>query len=130
MPSNEETMRSVLRLALLSLFVLAVSGCSGAPESGPPNMMPNILGALRIADPKERDAALATACREAAEEGSGLAVLMGLPKIEDISRRDESAEECATILQDAGQTEAAVEAAKLLSDEAKREALVAKLKGG
>src|SRR5262245_16039526 len=113
-------MNSSLKLTCLLALFLATGGCRPAAESGPPNMMPSILGALQIPDAKERDAALKTACREAADEGSGPAVLMGVPRIEDSALRDQVAEECAIALGDAGQSEAAAEVARLISDEPKR----------
>jgi hypothetical protein len=122
-----QTMRSVLKLALL-IVVLGLSGGCQPPDPGPPNMMPEILGALKITDAKERDAALATACRESADQGSAPAVLMGIPRIEDPELRDEVAESCAVVLDDGGQTEAAVDVVKLISSEPKRDAVLAKLK--
>ncbi|MGE5193612.1 MAG: hypothetical protein ACM3U2_14045 [Deltaproteobacteria bacterium] len=120
-------MHAILKLASVFLLLLLAGGCQQAEESGPPNMMPNILGALQIRDAKERDAALATACRESADQGSGPTVLMGIPRIEDSGLRDEVAEECAITLGDVGQMEAAVEVARLISDQPKRDELLAKL---
>src|SRR5258708_5523004 len=114
-------MRPILKLAYIFLLLFLAGGCQGGKEPGPPHMMPSILGALQIRDARERDAALATACRESADQGSGPAVLMGIPRIEDISLRDEVAEECAMTLGDVGQTEAAVEVAKLIGDQAIRD---------
>ena len=93
-------------------------------------MMREILGALQIRDGKERDAALATACRESADQGSAPAVLMGISRIDDSSLRDEVAEDCAVILGDGGQPEAAIDVAKLISSESRRDDLLAKLKEG
>jgi len=120
-------MHAFLKFAPVFLVLLSAGGCGHATESGPPNMMPNILGALQIGDARERDSALGTACREAADQGSGPAVLMGVPRIEDSRLRDEVAEECATKLTDMGQTEAAIEVARLISDQSKREQLLARL---
>jgi hypothetical protein len=120
-------MHRLLKLTSVFLLLLLAGGCQQAKESGPPNMMPNILGALQIRDARERDAALATACREAADQGSGPAVLMGVPRIEDSGLRDEVAQECAITLGDVRQMEAAVEVAKLISDQPKRDELLAKL---
>ncbi len=75
-------MSSVVKLVTL-MFVLFTCGACHKADPGPPNMMPQILGALQIRDARERDAALATACRDSAEEGSVPAVLMGIPKIEE-----------------------------------------------
>ena len=119
-------MRSVLKFAPIIVVLVLSVGCQPA-DPGPPNMMPEILGALQIRDDKERDAALATACRESADQGSAPAVLMGIPRIENASLRDEVAEDCAVILGDGGQTEAAVDVAKLISSESKRNPLLAKL---
>src|SRR5690242_14478568 len=80
----EESMRSVLKLAPMIVVLVLSGGCQPA-DPGPPNMMPEILGALTIPDGKERDAALATACRESADQGSAPAVLMGIPRIENAS---------------------------------------------
>jgi len=91
--------------------------------------MPEVLGAMQIPDVKARDAALATACRESADQGSAPAVLMGVPRIEDANLRDEVAADCAVTLDTAGQSEAAVNVANLISTESKRDALLAKLKG-
>ena len=118
-------MRSVLKLSLMIVLLVVLSGCQPA-DPGPPNMMPEILGALQIPDGKERDAALAKACREAADQGSAPAVLMGIPRIENASLRDEVAEECAITLDDGGQTEAAVDVAKLISTASKRDSLLTK----
>jgi hypothetical protein len=117
------------RAIVTSVFLLfvAAGGCREANDPGPPNMMPNILGALQIRDASQRDAALAAACREAAGQGSGPAVLMGIPRIEDGGLRDEAAQECAATLGDLGQTEAAVEVAGLISDQPKRDELLARL---
>ncbi len=52
---------------------------------------------------------------------------MGLPRIENTGLRDEVAEDCAMILDAAGQTEAAVDVAKVILSETKRDALLAKL---
>ena len=120
-------MRPLLKLMLILLLLFWAGGCQGGNDPGPPNMMPSILGALQIRDARERDAALATACRESADQGSGPAVLMGVPRIEDSSLRDEIAEECAITLADGGQTEAAVDVAKLTSNQAKRDNLLARL---
>jgi len=120
-------MHLLLKLTSLFLLLLSAGGCQQAKESGPPNMMPHILGALQIRDATERDAALATACREAADQGSGPAVLMGIQRIEDGSLRDEVAQECAVALGDLGQIKAAVEIARLISDQPKRDELLAKL---
>lgn len=93
-------------------------------------MLHEILGALQIRDAKARDAALATACRESADQGSAPTVLLGIPKIEDVTLRDQVAEECAVTLDESGQTEAAVDAAKLISSEPRRNQLLAKLQAG
>jgi hypothetical protein len=122
----KESMHSVLRILAL-FWVLTISGGCHKPDPAPPNTMRNILGALRISDPTERDSALATACRESADQGVAPSVLMGLPRIENVELRDEVAEYCASSLDDAGQGDAAEEVAKLISDESKRKALLAKL---
>ena len=109
------------------LALLAAGGCSKEKDFGPPNVMPNILGALRIPDARERDAALAAAGRESAEQGSGPAVLMAVPRIEDAGLRDSVAEECALALADAGQAEAAIEVARLITVQKKRDDLLTKL---
>jgi hypothetical protein len=127
--TDEETMRSLLIIAPVILVLSYAGGCQKA-DPGPPNMMPQILGALQIRDGNERDATLATACRESAGQGSAPAVLMGIPRIEDSSLRDEVAAECAGILADDGQTDAAIETAKLISSESKRSELLEKLTGG
>jgi hypothetical protein len=124
---HEKSMRQILKLTSIFLLLFSAGGCQGEKEPGPPNMMPNILGALQIRDARERDAALATACRESADQGSGPAVLMGIPRIEDTSLRDETAEECAITLGDVGQTEAALEVAKLIGIQVKRDDVLAKL---
>lgn len=93
-------------------------------------MLRKVLGALQIRDGRERDTALATACRESADQGSAPAVLMGIPHVEDSSLRDEVAEECAVSLEDGGQTEAAIDVAKLISSEPRRDQLLARLTGG
>ncbi len=122
-------MRSIFKLPPLILAFALCSGCQKA-DPGPPNMMPEILGALQIRDGKERDAALATACRESADQGSAPAVLMGIPRIENVDLRDEVAADCAVRLDDTGQAEAAVEVAKLISSEPKRDELLGKLTPG
>jgi len=127
--NRQKSSRSVLKFAPLIVALVLSSGCQPA-DPGPPNMMPEILGALQIRDVKERDTALATACRESADQGSAPAVLMGIPRIEDLGLRDEVAEECAVTLDDGGQTEAAASVAKLISSESKRAALLARLKAG
>ncbi len=111
------------------LVLLIFSGCQQA-DPGPPNMMHEILGALQIRDGKERDTALATACRESADQGVAPAVLMGIPHIEDWSLRDQVAEECAGALDETGQTDAAVDVAKLISSEPRRDQVLAKLTAG
>ena len=129
-------MRSVMKFARIQLaFLICICAgclCGGCHEAdpGPPNMMREVLGALQIRDGKERDAALATACRESADQGSAPAVLMGIPRIEEGELRDKVAEDCAVILQDSGQPEAATDVAKLITIEAKRNELLAKLKEG
>ena|SRR5579862_2006729 len=129
-PSHpEESTRSIPKTLALFLLLAISAGCQ-KPDPGPPNTMRNILGALQINDPQERDSALATACRESADQGVAPSVLMGLPRIEDVSLRDEVAEYCAGSLDDAGQADAAEEVAKLISDESKRKALLAKLSAG
>jgi hypothetical protein len=120
-------MRPVLKATFVLLLLFSAGACQPAKEPGPPNMMPKILGALQIRDGKERDAALATACRESADQGSGPAVLMGIPRIEDSNLRDEIAERCAVTLLDAGQMEAAVDVANLISNPAKRDDLLTML---
>jgi hypothetical protein len=120
--------KSVLTFALLIAVLVMSAGCQPA-DPGPPNMMPEVLGALQIREGKARDAALATACRESADQGSAPAVLMGIPRIEDASLRDAVAEDCAITLDDAGQAEAAANVANLISSESKRDALLARLKG-
>src|SRR5579863_5709304 len=103
----EESMRSVVKVVATILVLLICGGCQPA-DPGPPNMMHQILGALQIRDGKERDTALATACRESADQGSAPAVLMGIPKIEDVTLRDQVAEECADTLEESGETQAAI----------------------
>lgn len=120
-------MRPILTRAPLLLLFVVVVGCGPRTDPGPPNMMPNVLGALQIADVRERNAALATACRESAENGSGPAVLMGIPRIEDGDLRDALAEECARALSEGGQAEAALEVAKLISAQGRRDELLAEL---
>jgi hypothetical protein len=120
-------MHSLLKVTFLFLLLAAVGGCREASDAGPPNMLPSILGALQIRDASERDAALAAACREAAEQGSGPSVLMGIPRIEESGLHDAVAQECATTLGDLGQTDAAVEVARLISDQPKRDELLARL---
>jgi hypothetical protein len=120
-------MHSLVKITALFLLFAAAGGCRQGSDPGPPNMMPKILGALQIRDARERDAALAAACREAAEQGSGPAVLMGIPRIEESGLHDDIAQECAVTLGDLGQTEAAVEVARLISDQPRRDELLAKL---
>ncbi len=122
-------MNSVIKCVLSFLGLFFCIGCQKA-DPGPPNMMREVVGALQIRDAKERDTALATACRESADEGSAPAVLMGLPHIEDVNLRDDVAEECAGTLEEAGHNEAAVDVAKLISSEARRTKVLASLKGG
>ncbi|HEY2252882.1 MAG TPA: hypothetical protein VGH74_17545 [Planctomycetaceae bacterium] len=122
-------MRWLSKLVAAVLALLIFCGCQQADPS-PPNMLHEILGALQIRDGKERDAALATACRESADQGSAPTVLMGIPKIEDVTLRDQVAEECAVSLDESGQAEAAVDVAKLISDESRRDRLLAKLRAG
>ena len=122
-------MRTLLKITPLVLALLSASSCQRTPEPGPPNMIPTILGALQTPDASARDTALGAACREAADQGAGPAVLMGVPRIEDNQLRDEIAEECALTLGEAGQTDAAVDVAKQISNEVKRDELVARLKG-
>ena len=124
---NTEMTHSFWNHTSLLVLFLAAGGCRPAVESGPPNMMPHLLGALQIQDVKERDVALKMACREAAEEGSGPTVLMGIPHIEDSALRDQVAEECAIALGDTGESEAALEVARLIADESKRNQLLARL---
>jgi hypothetical protein len=119
-------MRSVFKVALSVLALGMSAGCRPA-DPGPPNMMRDILGALQIRDARERDAALAAACRDSADQGSAPAVLMGIPRIENVSLRDEIAGDCAVILGDAGQKEAAVDVAGLISNGSKRDELLARL---
>ena len=126
----EESMRSVLKFASLILILLWTGGCQPATDPGPPNMMRQVLGALQIRDVQERDAALATACRESADQGDAPTVLMGLPRIEDSQLRDQVAADCAGILVDVGQIDAAIDVAKLITNELKRDELLAKLGGG
>ncbi|HEY3966758.1 MAG TPA: hypothetical protein VGM05_19505 [Planctomycetaceae bacterium] len=122
-------MRSELKFAVFVVVLFLCGGCE-QKDPGPPNMMPQILGALQIRDARERDAALAAACRESADQGSAPAVLMGIQRIEDVDLRDEVAADCAISLGDSGQIEAAVEVAKLISSESKRDELLAKLMAG
>jgi hypothetical protein len=123
----EASMRTVLKASPIISALLLFGGCQ-KPDPGPPNTARLIFGALQIRDSQERDAALATACRESAGEGAAPSVLMGIPRIEDSNLRDSVAEECAVILGDDGQTDAAIDVAKLISSESKRDELLAKLK--
>ncbi|MBS0262909.1 MAG: hypothetical protein JSS02_13225 [Planctomycetes bacterium] len=114
---------------LLALLLVLLAGCE-RPEAGPPNMMPEILGALQITDSQERDTALAQACRHAAEQGSAPAVMMGLPRIDNVTLRDTVAADCAEVLNEAGQSAAAEDVARLISDETKRNAALAEVGAG
>ena len=120
-------MRTLVKSTAIFLLLFSAGGCHDAKEPGPPNMLPQLMGALQIRDARERDAALATACREAADQGSGPAVVMGVSRIEESALRDEVAENCALKLGDFGQTEAAVEVARQISDQPKRDEILATL---
>jgi hypothetical protein len=126
--SPRSVVPSVLNFVPMLVVLVLSAGCRPT-DPGPPNMMPEVLGALQIPDVKARDAALAAACRESADQGSAPAVLMGVPRIEDVNLRDDVAADCAVALDSAGQSEAAVNVANLISGESKRDALLAKLKG-
>ena len=120
-------MTSILKFLPFSLLLFLAGGCGPSPESGPPNVMHHVLGALQMQDARERDTALASACREAAEQGSGPVVMMGVPRIDDAALREQVAEECALALGEAGETEAAADIAKLIASEKKRDEVLAKV---
>jgi hypothetical protein len=115
------------RWITFSLLCVAQTSCQKTNSTEQPNTLHLVIGAARIANPKERDAALAEACRESANQGVSQAVLMGVPQINERTLRDAVAEECATTLDAAGQNEAAVEIAKLITDQTKREEMLATL---
>jgi hypothetical protein len=121
-------MRFVEKLCVI-LAAAFIAGCGSAADSGPPNMMNQVLGALQIPDAKERDTALAEVCRDSASQGSAPTVLMALPKIEDVALRDLVAEECAGILGGSGHADAAAEIANLITNEARRDEVLARLDG-
>jgi hypothetical protein len=120
-------MTSILKLFPFFVLLFLAGGCNPPPESGPPNMMHHVLGALQMQDARERDTALASACREAAEQGSGPVVMMGVPRVHDATLREQVAEECALALGEAGEAEAAADVAKLIASEKKRHEVLAKV---
>jgi hypothetical protein len=120
-------MNSVLKLLPLSALLFLAGGCKPPPEPEAPNVLHHVVGALQMQDAKQRDTALADACREAAAQGAGPVVMMGVPRIDDGSLRDQVAEDCALALGEAGETDAAAEAARLISNEQKRNEVLAKL---
>lgn len=117
-------MRQIQFLLFLLSTAIIETGCSKAPDPEQPNSLHLVLGAAQTRNPKERDAALAEACRESSLQGSLPAVTMGIPQIADTKLRDSVAVECANIFFENGKTEEAVSIAELMKDEAKRHELL------
>lgn len=108
-------MHFLFKLAPFVLVVVVSCGCQrGKVDS--PSMMHQVLGALQVRGDKERDAALAAACRECADQGDGQSVLLGIPHIRDKKLRNGVAEECVSKLQSARKAEAAQDVAELITD--------------
>ncbi len=76
---------------MASLFLLV--GC-GRTEPEPVSMMHQVLGALQIPDKRDRNAALATACRDCAAAGDLESVLLGVPRITEKKLHDEVVHDC------------------------------------
>ena len=90
-------------------------------------MMHQVLGALQIPDEDERNSELASVCLQCAIVGDTESILLGIPRIEDETRRDEVGEECVTMLVSSGKKETAMKVIQLISDPSKRNRLTATL---
>lgn len=123
-------MQYSLRWLLTAVTVLITTGCSKAPAPEQPNTLHLVIGAAQTRNPRERDTALAEACRESSAQYSLPAVTMGLPQIMDGTLRDAIAIECANVFFDSGKIEDAIAIAKLIKDTAKREELIATFEEG
>jgi hypothetical protein len=121
---------SFVRRAALVLIPLASLGCQPANPVPSNEGMPEVLGALQVHGVKQRDDALATSCRSAADRGGGPAVLTGLPRIDNQTLRDEVAADCALKLHGRNEREAAAEVARLITNPAARDELLSKLNEG
>lgn len=119
----------VLRF-LLPLFLLATPGCLPGQPAESNEGMQDVLGALQVHGVKQRDEALAGSCRNAADRGFPEAVLLGIPRIENKTLRDEVAADCAQKLHDRQQAEAAGQVAALIANPAARERVRLQLNPG
>ena len=110
-------------------FVMVLFGSGGCQRSEPeaPSMMHQVLGALQIPDKLERDSELASACLQCAIVGDAESVLLGIPRIEDETLRDDVAEDCVPMLVSAAKKEAAKKVVELITDPAKRDELAGTL---
>lgn len=94
-------MRHMVKIASSVAVPLLLFGC-GRNEPEPVSMMHQVLGALQIPGKTDRDAALASACRDSAAAGDLESVVLGLPKIADKKLHDEVVRDCVQKFVDAG----------------------------
>jgi len=126
--SEEESMRHSFMLVPLALVSFVAVGCQRS-EPVAQSMMHQVLGALQIPSRTERDPALATACRECAIAGDAESVLLGIPRIEDQTLRDEVLQDCVAMFVAANKTEVARKLVELITDPATRDAALRTLPG-
>ena len=119
-------MCALFRFARCLAIFAVLEGCQ-RNESAVASMMHQVLGALQIPDEDERNSELASVCLQCAIVGDTESILLGIPRIEDETRRDEVGEECVTMLVSSGKKETAMKVIQLISDPSKRNRLTATL---
>lgn len=124
-------MRGFLTTIVCAIMISSLFGCGSQQSSKPdvPNLLPHIMAALKTPGKKERDQAVAVACREAADEKAWPAVMAGVQHIEDKTLRDQVADECAHKLKELGKTDGAQEVAKLILDASRKDTVLKDLRG-
>jgi hypothetical protein len=119
-------MKTTFAMAFAGALLAMLVGCKSKPISAA-DAMARVDAAIQINNPTDRDTALGTACRSAAEAGADDAVLKGVNKIGNPSTRDEVEEDCAIKLRDAGKRAAAGNVARLIGNPSDRDNVLKKL---
>ena len=127
----------ILALAgLLAAVALVTTGCVhherhvSRPPTEPTSLAMRLDAARGIAFMNQRDEALGSVARDAAQAGDVAITKEALQGMTFMLRRDAAAEDCALKLSEAGHGPAAVEVAKLITFMNKRDAVLKKLAMG
>jgi hypothetical protein len=121
-------------LFLADLFLISSLGCGSRDSPRPDAAVGNLAGRLTAAkgihDVDEKDKALGSVARDAADAGDIAIAEQAIAAMHDVDEKDKAAYSAALRLAKAGKTEAAAATAKVIHDVDLKDKVLAKIAKG